>query len=174
MQFLRKLNSDSKAIIQDLRDLNDSLINAVGEYQLIIFELKETIENQKEEIEKLQETILKGDFTSYVAEKAKDEWRRGNIEHINRLKAEIERLQKNEQIATEVIEESSAEVERLKEGIKFERERVDNIPNLLLQAKSEAIREFAERLIDITVGNWEYRVDIATIDNLVKEMVGDE
>ena len=94
MQFLRKLNSDSKAIIQDLRDLNDSLINAVGEYQLIIFELKETIENQKEEIEKLQETILKGDFTSYVAVKAKDEWHRGNIEHINRLKAEIERLQK--------------------------------------------------------------------------------
>lgn len=82
MHFLRKLNSDSKAIIQDLRDLNDSLIDAVGEYQLIIFELKETIENQKEE---------------------------------------IERLQKNEQIATEVVKELSAEIERLQKIIEEQR-----------------------------------------------------
>lgn len=57
MKFLKKINSDSKQIIQDLRGLNDSLINAIGDCQLIIFDLKETIEMQREEIERLQKII---------------------------------------------------------------------------------------------------------------------
>lgn len=54
MKFLKKINNNSKQIIQDLRDLNDSLINAVVEYQQTNFELKEQIEMQREEIERLQ------------------------------------------------------------------------------------------------------------------------
>jgi hypothetical protein len=54
MGFLKKVNNDSKQIIQDLRDLNDSLKDTVGEYWLIIFEFKEIIEIQREEIERLQ------------------------------------------------------------------------------------------------------------------------
>lgn len=57
MKFLKKINFDSKQIIQDLRDLNDSLINAVCEYQQVIFEQRETIEMQKEEIGRLQKII---------------------------------------------------------------------------------------------------------------------
>ena len=49
--------------------------------------------------------------------------------------------------ASGLINRQKAEIERLREGIKFERERVDNIPNLLLQAKSEARKEFAEKVI---------------------------
>lgn len=57
MKFLKKINFDSKAIIQDLRDLNDSLINAVSDYQQEIFALKETIEMQKETIRQLEKEI---------------------------------------------------------------------------------------------------------------------
>jgi hypothetical protein len=76
--------------------------------------------------------------------------------------------------ALDLINRQKAEVERLKEGIKFERERVDNIPNLLLQAKSEAIREFAERLKNRYFSSGMDMFIRDLIDNLVKEMVGDE
>lgn len=57
MKFLKKINFDAKAIIQDLRDLNESLINAVVEYQQVIFEQRETIEMQKETIRQLEKEI---------------------------------------------------------------------------------------------------------------------
>ena len=50
MKFLKKVNNDSKQIIQDLCDSNDSLIDVVREHQIIIFELKETIERLKNEL----------------------------------------------------------------------------------------------------------------------------
>ena len=57
MKFLKKINTDSKQIIQDLRELNELLIEAVWEYQQIIFEQKETIENQRHQIEHLNKII---------------------------------------------------------------------------------------------------------------------
>ena len=36
--------------------------------------------------------------------------------------------------------------------------------------KSEAYREFEERLVDIAVGNWCHKVDVATITNTLKEL----
>lgn len=57
MKIFKKIKSDADTIIQDLRDLNDSLINAVMEYQQTIFELKEDIEMQRKEIERLQKII---------------------------------------------------------------------------------------------------------------------
>lgn len=125
MKFLKKINYDSKQIIQDLRDLNDTLKNAVSEYQQVIFKLKEDIEMQREE---------------------------------------IERLQKNEQIATEVIEESSAEIERLKV-------RNDELNALNKTASIEAIREFAERLCEGRVSNDPV---VIAVKCELKEMVGDE
>ena len=57
MKFLKKINSDSSKIIQDLRDMNDTLIRAVSDYQQEIFALKETIEVQKETIRQLEKEI---------------------------------------------------------------------------------------------------------------------
>lgn len=51
MKFLNRLKTDAKIIIHELRDLNDSLINTVVEYQDIIFDQKETIQNLHEVIE---------------------------------------------------------------------------------------------------------------------------
>ena len=108
MKFLKKINFDSKAIIQDLRDLNDSLINAVSEYQQVIFELKEDIEMQREEIERLKI-------------------------------------------------------------------RNDELNALNKTVKSEAIREFAERVKKEALIESGFEVlQSGAIDNLVKEMVGDE
>lgn len=70
MKFLNKLKTDAKVIMHELRDLNDSLINTVIEYQEIIFDQKETIINLNEvidekhaEIASLKQEIerLKGD-----------------------------------------------------------------------------------------------------------------
>ena len=57
MKFLKKINSDSSKIIQELRDMNDTLIRAVSDYQQEIFALKETIEVQKETIRQLEKEI---------------------------------------------------------------------------------------------------------------------
>ena len=55
MKFLKKINDDSSKIIQDLRGLNDSLIESIGDYQQHIYELLEIVKNQREEIERMQE-----------------------------------------------------------------------------------------------------------------------
>lgn len=83
--------------------------------------------------------------------------------------AEIEKLK--EELDGETVENMRLrhEIERLKEGMKFERERVDNIPNLIKQA----IKEFAERLKE--KGNMTKDGVVVVdyqIDNLVKEMGG--
>ena len=54
MKILNRLKTDAKIIIRDLHNANDSLIDTVVEYQQIIFDQKETIMCQVEEIERLQ------------------------------------------------------------------------------------------------------------------------
>ena len=61
-----------------------------------------------------------------------------------KLHKQIDGLKQANQEQWVAIEKRKAEIERLKEGMNFERERVDNIPNLLLQAKTEAYKEFAK------------------------------
>lgn len=59
MKTLNKLKTDAKVIIHDLRDMNASLLDAVTEYQQIIFE-------QKEEIANLKDVIKAKEFEIYV------------------------------------------------------------------------------------------------------------
>ena len=54
MKILNRLKTDAKMIIRDLHNANDSLIDTVVEYQQIIFDQKETIMCQVEEIERLK------------------------------------------------------------------------------------------------------------------------
>lgn len=51
MKFLNRLKTDAKIIMRNLQDTNESLINTVVEYQDIIFDQKETIQNLHEVIE---------------------------------------------------------------------------------------------------------------------------
>jgi hypothetical protein len=92
---------------------------------------------------------------------------------INHLK-ELDK--KNENIirlADKTIKSQSAEIERLKEGIQFERERVNAIPNLIKAAKSEAYKEVLERVRRLW-GNYDGYEFETKFNNLVKEMVGDD
>lgn len=89
---------------------------------------------------------------------------------INRQKAEIERLQKEANLVSiqfqdmqERYEEAQAEIERLT-NIKF------GVDLSIGSIKTEAIKEFAERLKK--PNRWREE-DIYYIDNLVKEMVGE-
>lgn len=74
-----------------------------------------------------------------------------------------------------LIEKQAAEIERLQKA----NESFADLGKLYSEIKAEAIKEFAERLkeeaIPAEIGKYTY--DIATtklIDNLVKEMVGNE
>ena len=82
------------------------------------------------------------------------------ISMYSRQKAEIERL-------TEAGKEAVSCFTRMETLYKIKCKELE-------VAKAEARKEFAERLIDIAVGNWEHKVDVATIDNLLKEMAGED
>lgn len=77
--------------------------------------------------------------------------------------------------ALDLINRQQAEIEQWKE----EANRYQNLYCMseddIGKAKSEAVKEFAERLKDKSLTKWDYHdaVDIEEIDNLVKEMVGD-
>ena len=99
------------------------------------------------------------------------------LDLINRQQAEIETMLKDLQFRTNQVIEQEAEIERLTInmnafglGMKQEKERADTI-------RSEAIKEFAERLKEHLKGNGGlYCVTTmnAKIDILVKEMAGDD
>lgn len=110
----------------------------------------------------------------------------------NRQKVEIEELRSDKIIAerhekdardlfvdrTRQLEEAKAEIESLKRGVTFtftiedfESIKETVISSLDNKIKSEAIKEFAERLIRTTDGDDEYgTVFVFNIEDLVKEM----
>ena len=104
---------------------------------------------------------------------------------INRQKAEIERLEEQDEIAEKIIREQAdkifslqSENGRLTDRNSVLSEKADNSIITCVSTRTEAIKEFAERLIDLincipqhhfTLGQVEH-----DIDNLVKEMVGEE
>ncbi len=99
---------------------------------------------------------------------------------LNRQKAEIDILIRKKSTLRDENSELMAEIERLQEerdamhrDVITAEEYAWKLNEKLKTAKSEAIREFEVRLIDIAVGNWEHKIDVATIEHVKKEMVGD-
>ena len=87
----------------------------------------------------------------------------------NRQKAEIEKLQLSRK-------QKLKEIERLQVRLKKERHQFEDVAKMYSEIKAEVIKEFAYEL-KIRIGFWrlvkdEWLFDI--IDNLVKEMVGDD
>ncbi len=110
---------------------------------------------------------------------------------IKHQQAERETMLKDLQFRTNQVIEQQADVERLQKelalkGLEYhllERERAKDISGFvddLKLVRAEAIKEFAERLTDkasiYRVNGFDYAWQITQedIDNLVKEMVGDE
>ena len=116
------------------------------------------------------------------------------LDLIRRQKAEIDSAKAKIEICAEVIERQGAEIERLKECPKCVYEYDGEVteyciqgpcPNFKLvyvsadlaikQIKNEAYKEFAERLKKETLSDRGYDIlQQGTIDNLLKEMVGEE
>ena len=87
------------------------------------------------------------------------------IDCINRQQAEIERLQSAVQ---EWVDGKCLSQKHLL--------MIGNLQNEIEQAKSEAIKEFAERLKKeaVTKCDWDNCVDVEDIDKLAAEMVGEQ
>lgn len=106
---------------------------------------------------------------------------------INRQQAEVERLRKEVNLVSiqfqdlqERYEEEQAEIERLKSMNQSKLDMLHDIRAELETAKAEAIKEFAERLkndLFYKCGDLNYTETCDTrrlIDNIVKEMVGED
>ena len=111
------------------------------------------------------------------------------LDLINRQKAEIERLKQNLEEAHIDIKEHQAHIGNLKKLIDKIEDHINPLPfetdydKAIRQAKTEAVKEFAERLKQHYIKDKRYdRPNAHTliaflfnvIDNLVKEMVGED
>ena len=138
------------------------------------------------------------DYFTFSSSQCASELAIKSLDLINRQKAENKRLEKEVNLVSiqfqdlqERYEEAQAEIDRLKECPKCVYEYDGEIteycvqgpcPNFktVEQIKSEAVKEFAERLKEKffeTIRNYGLTkdvVEVCDIDNLVKEMVGDK
>ena len=103
------------------------------------------------------------------------------ISLINRQKEEIKRLQKEVNLISmqfqdiqERQEESQAEIDKLNKVYQANQQLINALNKSYFLAKSEAIKEFAERVKDLIYEADDINpVSETQIDNLVKEMVGE-
>ena len=92
----------------------------------------------------------------------------------------IECSEKLINLALDIIDRQQAEIEKLKEEIQITKDAYTMLQTKNEIIKSEAVKEFAEKLKEKsfeTIRNYGLTkdvVEVCDIDNLVKEMVGDE
>lgn len=105
---------------------------------------------------------------------------------INRLQAENEALIAGQETLQKYVATQKAEIERLKDaltdneygccvGVKnglIYTHTLDDYDRLIGDISAEAIKEFADRLKE-DVGSFGKHITVEDVDNLVKEMVGD-
>lgn len=123
----------------------------------------------------LQEECESSPFYSSIAKHA--------LGLINRQKAEIETLKKRISELKHARFKQQAYTAELQNEIVKLKDHNENLlaantafSNEILEAKSEAYKEFAERLKKEALPkcNWDDCIDVEDIDRLVKEMVGEE
>jgi hypothetical protein len=122
----------------------------------------------------------------------KEDLHRASLDLINRQKAEIERLEDVE-FKYEILKKNYDEVEQqlhylcnveipyLYSFTDDKDKKLETLANILLRTRAKAIKDFAERLTHTLVINNEENTEIfdfsytlETIDNLVKEMLGEQ
>ena len=90
------------------------------------------------------------------------------LDLINRKQKKIEKLEKIERLSIKIIEKQDVEIERLSKESSKQQLRNEMRRLTVEEIKTEAIKEFAERLKEISdKDGW---TDSGEIDNLVKEM----
>ena len=94
------------------------------------------------------------------------------LDLINRQKAEIKKFEKVEHFADKTIATLQAEVEQWKEEANRYQTLWCEAENDIQTAKAEAIKEFAERVTELKKEC--VIISVEHIDNLVKEMEGDD
>ena len=120
-------------------------------------------------INRLQVRVKKYDKVEYFADKIIESFRREN----EKQKAEIERLKDEKWVLEEQLERAEQLNDSLGDDIDNKLKVIYKLHEQLKTAKSEAIKEFAERLKErYDINNWDlpYGCSFDVIDNLVKEM----
>ena len=93
------------------------------------------------------------------------------------LEKEVEILIKKNNTLKDENERLKCEVENYRYALDEEFDRANKYYNdstttelAYKNGYNDGVREFAKRLIDIAVGNWEHNVGVGTIDNLEKKL----
>ena len=114
--------------------------------------LQKDLTSAKAEIEKLNKIILKGNFSSITASRAREHWFRQNTEHINRLNAEVEKLKAENKllsryedyIKAEAYKEFADNIERAFSKVESQ---ISQIPNVKLVEKTIQICRNVIRIV---------------------------
>ena len=98
--------------------------------------------------------------------------RKATLDLINRLQAETERLLNLVKNQSLMIAEQDKEIKRLKK-VQMQLDDLCKMHNII---KAEAYKEFAERLKENSIAtfSWKGVVMVEEIDNLLKELVGED
>ena len=139
-----------------------------------IIDLKIKVKEQRAEIENLTA------FADKFKDKAEQlEIEKSAMQHkIDSQKAEIEKFEKIDHFAQKTIDLQTAEIKKIEAEI--ERLQAEGLQinetfmGFVNKCKAEAIKEFAERLSNLTASYWLDNINKGHINNLVKEMVGDK
>ena len=126
------------------------------------------------------EGCLNCPFDKYSLPECAERLSKESVALINRQQAEIDNYSHNIKQLTEENFQLQAEIEMLEIRLKKERHQFEDVAKMYDVIKAEAIKEFAEELrFRLSSGTWKHKNVLLDdckwiIDNLVKEMVGDD
>lgn len=160
-----------KKRIQEVFDNYDNLNgNEDPLYIAVLRDSKRIVRKAEEEIARQQEEIENLTYTLLGVMHSVDKW----LDGTELEQDEVNRSATMREKTLRIVEEKQAEIERLKGWDNLLKAEIHSL------IKSEAIKEFAERLKEKsfkTIRNYGLTkdvVEVCDIDNLVKEMVGEK
>ena len=161
-----------KERIQEVLDNYDNLNgNEDPLYIAVLRDSKRIVRKAEEEFARQQEEIENLTYTLLGVMHSVDKWLDGTELEQDEVNRSVTMREKT----LRIVEEKQAEIERLKIENQAFRSAANSYKLHYNEARTEAVKEFAKRLKEKAMQkfDWNEYVEVEEIDNIVKEMVGD-